>query len=172
VLCSVALCLQAQSSKDGSFKGKTYTDRYFDITLDIPATLQPKTQAQTNLNAPESTDAWMMFSAQQGAKPYGIVMITQLLQPEGKGIFSAADFLRRVRNTRQAGDSLGANQHQVSSHGLTFDWVDWKSATGEFDSAIITQRGHYLLVARCSAKSESELQTMKNAIFDIRVIGK
>jgi hypothetical protein len=159
-----------QSSKNGSFHGKTFSDNYFKIAFDLPPFLDPQTASATNIHAQETADAWMMAVAREGKEPYGIQMISQHLTPGG--ITSAQDFLRRVRNSRSPDDIMGASGHQLEPSGLTFHWLDWREASGTRNSAVVTQRGDYLIVARCSAKNDEELQAIKNALFGMRVISK
>ena len=156
----------AQSSKNDSFHGKTFTDTYFKIAFDLPPFLDPQPSNAINLHAQETPDAWLMAAAREGKESYGIIIISQHLKPGG--IVSAQDFLRRVRNSRSPGDVIGAGGHQANSNGLMFNWLDWRTGD-ERDSAITTQRGDYLIVARCNAKNDEELQSMKNALFGMRV---
>lgn len=160
----------AQSSKDGSFTGRTYTNAYFHLSFDLPALLEPEALNSTTLHAAPSADAWMMAVARQGKQPYGMILISQHIQPNG--IRSAEDFLRRVRNTRDPGDIAGASGHKANAGGLVFDWFDWKTASGERDSAVLTQRGDYLIVARCNTRNDGELEAMKNALFGMHLINK
>ena len=164
------LCSYAQSSKDGTFHGKTFIDTYFRITFDLPPFLDPQPVNSLNIHAPETIDAWPMAVGRKGSEPYGIVLISQRLKP---GRYSTSqDYLRIVRNTRSPGDVIAASGHKLNAYGLTFDWVDWKAAGYEYNSAVVTQRGDYLIVARCNAKTNEELLLMKNALFGMRNTAK
>jgi hypothetical protein len=169
IVAITSLRAYAQSSKDGSFRGKTFTDSYFKIAFDLPPFLNPQPVNSLSIHASETLDAWPMAVGREGSESYGIVVISQRLKP---GKFSSSqDYLQIVRNSRSQGDVIAGSGHKLNAYGLTFDWLDWK-AGHEYNSAVITQRGDYLIVARCNSKSDEELKLMKNALVGMRITSR
>jgi hypothetical protein len=171
------VAMLAQSAKSGAFQGKTFTESYFKIAFELPSFLDPQPLDSIDLHSKDTVDAWLMAVAREGTEPYGIILMSQHLKrvfivAQPGDVISAKDFLRRVRNSRAPGDVIGAEGHEIKASGLTFDWLDWKEASGEPSSAVVTQRGDYLIVARCNAKNEKELQSMKDAFFGMRVTAR
>jgi hypothetical protein len=166
IVAVMCLSLYSQSSKDGSFHGNTFTDRYFNISFDLPPFLGPQPVSSLNFHAPETIDAWPMAVGREGSESYGIVLISQRLKPGRYG--SAQEYLQIVRRTRSQGDVVEGTGHLLNKYGLTFDWLDWKVNGHGYSSAVITQRGDYLIVARCDAKTQEALSAMKNALFGMR----
>jgi hypothetical protein len=112
----------------------------------------------------------MAVGREGSSESYGIVVISQRLKP---GKFSSSqDYLQIVRNSRSRDDVLAGSGHKLNAYGLTFDWLDWKAAGYEYNSAVVTQRGDYLIAARCNAKSEEELKLMKNALVGMRITSR
>jgi hypothetical protein len=71
-----------------------------------------------------------------------------------------------------ASPDIAGSGHKLNAYGLTFDWLDWKAAGYEYNSAVITQRGDYLIVARCNAKSDEDLKLMKNTLVGMRITSR
>jgi hypothetical protein len=134
--CKVVLALllvaassaTAQSAKEGSFTGQTYTNHYFGIAFELPSFLQPATQVTTTVQGADSRDEWMLAIAREGRESYGIIMLAEHLKQGG--IVSADDFLARARASRVGDSNIGASGHRTGQNGLVFDWLDWKERDG------------------------------------------
>jgi hypothetical protein len=75
------------------------------------------------------------------------------------------DFLRKVRKSWDAGEVLDAQQLRIQKDGPTFHQLDYEIPKVEFDSAIVTRVGDYLLVFKCNAKSKEALKVMVDAVI-------
>lgn len=168
VLLTTAGC--SRQASQGSGNGRTVIDRQFHIAFDLPPILQPTPLSSLNLHAKSTADAHPIAAARQGGEPFGIILIAQKMQESPNGIRSAKDFLYRVLLSRSTADTPGTRGHAVNPSGLEFDWLDWRAPNGEYDSAVVTRRGDYLLAARCNAKTTDDLEAMKKALMAMKVI--
>jgi hypothetical protein len=153
-----------QSSADGSVHGNVYTNRYFKVSLMLPPILHAVDLASLNLHRPSNEiNEFLMMAAREGDAPYGIVMMAEKLNATSH-IQDGQDFLRRVPSGWNAGQVLESKKVNVQPHGLTFEELDYGIPNVEFDSAIVTQVGDYLLAFKCNAKSSADRKMMVDAV--------
>jgi len=157
-----------QSTADGSVQGNVYRNRYFKISLALPPNLHAVELSSLNVHAPSGKNEVFLFAAREGALPYGIVALAERLNVGSNPIVDGHDFLRRVRETREVGEVIDGQFSIVKINGPTFERLDYETPKVEFDSAIVTRVGDYLLVFRCNAKSKEELNVMVDAVTAMR----
>jgi hypothetical protein len=162
-----------QSPADGHLEGNTYVNTYFHFSYSWSENVKPRDPRTLNVDATPSKEEFLMFSAQEGDKPFGIVMLAQKLGPTQKnprGIRDGNDFLNRVIGSwppATPGKLLNRSR-VIGTHGLTFDELDYIQGT-DWTSAITTQIDGYLIAFRCNADNAAELAKMKASVLALRL---
>jgi hypothetical protein len=162
-----------QSPADGHLEGNTYVNTYFHFSYSWSENVKPRDPRTLNVSGTPSKEEFLMFSAQEGDKPFGIVMLAEKLGPTQKdprGIRDGSDFLNRVIGgwTPATPRKVLNRSRTTGTHGLTFDELDYMQG-GEWNSAITTQIDGYLIAFRCSADNASELAKMKTSVLASRL---
>jgi hypothetical protein len=166
---------QAQSPTDGSVKGSAYVNTYFKFFFTWPATLKP--YDTKSLNLPQSSpyaNEFMLFSAREGSEPFGIVAIAERLNavtPHSSGIRDGADFLDRVQKFNPEQHAIiQSRKHFSSKDGYVIDQLLY-TADGEYNSATAVQIGGFLIVFKCNAKSQADLEEMDKSVISLHPTG-
>jgi hypothetical protein len=92
---ALSIPLFPQSSADGHLEGNTYVNTYFYFSFSWSENVKPRDPRTLNINGTPSKDEFLMFSAQEGNQPFGIVMLAEKLGPTQKdpqGIRDGSDF--------------------------------------------------------------------------------
>jgi hypothetical protein len=157
-----------QSVADGSVHGNVYTNRYFKVTLTLPPVFHVVDLASLNLHGmSRGTSEFLLLAAREGAAPYGIVMMAEKLNVGPSHIVDGQDFLRRVQHGWGPGEVFEGKKLRIQPKGLVFEELDYGIPKIQFDSAIVTRVGEYLLVFRCNAKSAADLKVMDDAVISM-----
>ncbi|HWG17362.1 MAG TPA: hypothetical protein VN678_05835 [Acidobacteriaceae bacterium] len=154
----------AQSPKDGHIAGHSYVNTYLHFTYSWPSILQPKDPASLNFGPHPNPNEWLLFAAQQGNEPYGILMLVEKLNAPWHnfpGFKDGADFIRRVPAgaTPEERFKILESKHSTTAAGLVFDEMDYISG-GVYHSGIAIQTGGYIIVFKCDGKSLADLAAM------------
>ena len=162
-----------QSSADGHLEGNTYVNTYFHFSYSWSENVKPRDPRTLNISGTPSKEEFLMFSAQEENKPFGIIMLAERLGPTQKdprGITDGSDFLNRViGGWTPATPGKVLNRSRITgTHGLIFDELDYMQAA-EWNSAITTQIDGYLIAFRCTADDASELAKMKASVLASRL---
>jgi hypothetical protein len=169
-LCVFALAgvSQAQSPSDGTVRNNVYRNTFFKIEFALPSGLQAVDFSKLKL-PPSNGREFGLMSAKEGNDPYGMILIAETLGT-GKGYFrDEEDFLGRVRVSQ----GLDASQKTValpSRVGPTFKELYFTSGD-ELNAAVILLLDGHLLVWRCNARTQAELNVMLGAIHSLHKIG-
>ncbi|MGA7158946.1 MAG: hypothetical protein WBY53_19025 [Acidobacteriaceae bacterium] len=157
-----------QSAADGSIHGNVYSNRYFKISLTLPPNLHAVDLASLNVRRPPGNNEFLMLAAREGNAPAGIVLFAEKLNAGPSPVADGQEFLQRVRKTWDAGQVLDSQEVKVQKGGPTFEELDYEIPKVEFDSAIVTQVGDYLLVFKCNASSREDLKKMEDVVMAMR----
>jgi hypothetical protein len=157
-----------QTAADGSLQGNVYSNRYFKISLTLPQNLHPIDVASLNVHGPARDHESLMLAARDGNDSSGMILLAEKLNVGSSPIADGQDFLRKVRKSWDDGEVLDGQQVRTQKYGLTFEELDYEIPKVEFDSAIVTRVGDYLLAFRCNAKSKEELKGMVDAVMAMR----
>jgi hypothetical protein len=153
-----------QSAKDGVVRGNVYSNRYFKISLTLPPGMHAVDLASLN---GRGKNEFLMLAAREGNTSSGIVLLAEKLNAGPSHSVDGKDFLRQVRKSWDEGQVFDGEEQRAQTNGLTFDELDYEVPKGEFDSAIVTRVGDYLLVFRCNAKSREDLKVMNDAVISM-----
>jgi len=159
-----AVSAVGQSAADGSVKGNVYSNSYFKISLTLPPNLHAVDLASLNVHVQPQTNEFLMLAAREGNAPSGIVLLAQKLNVAPNHVVDEQDFLNKVRKSWDGGEVLDG-QLTIQKNGLAFHQLDYEIPKAEFDSAIVTRVGDYLLVFKCNAKSKEALKVMVDAVI-------
>jgi hypothetical protein len=154
-----------QSAADGSVRGNVYSNSYFKISLTLPPNLHAVDLASLNVHVQPQTNEFLMLAAREGDAPSGIILLAQKLNVAPNHVVDEQDFLNKVRKSWDAGEVLDGQQLRIQKDGPTFHQLDYEIPKVEFDSAIVTRVGDYLLVFKCNAKSKEALKVMVDAVI-------
>ena len=171
VLMAAALELASaagQSAADGSVQGHVYTNRYFKISLTLPPNLHAVDVASLSVFGSPGKDQFLLMAAREGDSPTGVLLLAEKVRAGSSPMADGQEFLRKVRKSWDAGEVLDGQRVRASVGGLTFEELDYETPKVEFDSAIVTRVGDYLLVFRCNATSKEELKVMDDAVIAMR----
>jgi len=153
--------LRAQSPADGTVRDHVYRNTYFKIEFAIPAALQAVDFSSLKL-PPSNGREFGLMSAKKGNDPYGMVLIAETLGV-GQGLYrDEEDFLHRVR----VGMRLSDTQKTLSIPsrvGAPFQELHFVTS-GELGAAVVLRLNGHLLVWRCNAKSQTDMDAMLAAI--------
>ncbi len=166
--------LIAQSPGDGHVAGGAYVNAYFRFSYVWPKILQPVDPSSLNLPHTASQKEFLLFSAKQGNMPYGVILIAERLHvpgPHTSGIRDGNDFLDRVMRSWDASSpgKVLDRKHLLGGNGLTFDELDYLQ-NDEYNSALVTQIGEFLLAFRCNSKTEAGLREMGESVLASSVV--
>ena len=159
-----AVSAVGQSAADGSVKGNVYSNSYFKISLTLPPNLHAVDLASLNVHVQPQTNEFLMLAAREGNAPSGIILLAQKLNVAPNHVVDEQDFLNKVRKSWDGGEVLDG-QLTIQKNGLAFHQLDYEIPKAEFDSAIVTRVGDYLLVFKCNAKSKEALKVMVDAVI-------
>ena len=168
----VACCIVACSAHADP-GGEEIRNNRFHFVLRLPMGLHSVDLSSLNIHANPTADEFLVMTARQGNQPFGIVMLAERLNVGPSPMGNAEDFLRKMQNTwraDQTGQVVTGKVHWTSPEGFTFDELDYRVPEGEFDSAVVTRVGDYLLASRCNAKTEADLKAMTESIKTMRKI--
>jgi len=154
-----------QSAADGSVKGNVYSNSYFKISLTLPPNLHAVDLASLNVHVQPQANEFLMLAAREGNAPSGIILLAQKLNVAPNHVVDEQDFLNKVRKSWDGGEVLDGQQLTIQKNGLAFHQLDYEIRKAEFDSAIVTRVGDYLLVFKCNAKSKEALKVMVDAVI-------
>ena len=153
-----------QSAKDGSVRGDVYSNRYFKISLTLPPSLQAVNLASLNVQGTDGKKEYLMMAAREKNASSGIVLLAEKLEGARSPGADEQDFLQRVRKSWDEGEVFDGQEQRPGTNGLVFEELDYEIPKTEFDSAIVTRVGNYLLVFKCNAKSRADLKEMDDAV--------
>ena len=159
-----AVSAVGQSAADGSVKGNVYSNSYFKISLTLPPNLHAVDLASLNVHVQPQANEFLMLAAREGNAPSGIILLAQKLNVAPNHVVDEQDFLNKVRKSWDGGEVLDG-QLTIQKNGLAFHQLDYEIPKAEFDSAIVTRVGDYLLVFKCNAKSKEALKVMVDAVI-------
>lgn len=164
----------AESPATGHIAGKAYVNSYFHLTYAWPAMLTPVKlpSADAERNNPKAYE-FVLFSAQQGKQPYGLVMVAQKLNvagPHSSGVKSSADMIDRLTHSLRPGPILSnfARSQKKNARGMLFDELSYQM-NGKPSSVMATQVGQYLIVFKCNAQSAADMALMEKSALAMRV---
>jgi len=160
-----AVTAVGQSAADGSIRGNVYSNSYFKISLVLLPNLHAVDLASLNVHVQPQANEFLMLAAREGDAPSGIVLLAVKLNAAPNHVVDEQDFLRKVQKSWDAGEVLDGQQLRMQKDGPTFHQLDYEIPKGEFDSAIVTRVGDYLLVFKCNAKSKEALKVMVDAVI-------
>ena len=153
--------------------GDTYVNSYLKFSYTWPKNLRPVNPASLALSSRGSQSEYLLFVAQRNNEPSGLVLIAERLDSQegplprkASVIRDGPDFLDKIVagwDTANPG-KIQARNHFAGPNGLAFDELDYRQA-GEYNSAIVTQIGQYLLAFRCNANTEADLLDMKRSVL-------
>jgi hypothetical protein len=158
-----AVTAVGQSAADGSVRGNVYSNSYFKISLTLPPNLHAVDLASLNVHG--DSHEVLLLAAREGNAPSGIVLLAVKLDVAPNHVVDEQDFLRKVRKSWDAGEVLDGQQLRIQKDGPTFHQLDYEIPKVEYDSAIVTRVGDYLLVFKCNAKSKEALKVMVDAVI-------
>lgn len=162
----------ALSPADGRVAGKSYVNSYFHLTYTWPAMLTP-----VKLPPPppegKSTYEYMLFSAQQGKQPYGVVMVAHKLGvagPHSAGLKSSGEMIDRLARSLRPGPVLAniSRTQKKNARGEVFDILNY-TMSGKPSAVMATQSGQYVIVLKCSAQSANDMAQMQKSALEMRV---
>jgi hypothetical protein len=154
-----------QTAADGSLQGNAYSNRYFKISLTLPHNLHAVDVSALNVHGPARDHESLMLAARDGDDSSGMILLAEKLNAGSSPTADGQDFLRKVRKSWDDGEVLDGQQVRAQKDGLTFEELDYEIPKVEFDSAIVTRVGDYLLVFKCSAKSKEKLKGIVDAVI-------
>jgi len=160
-----AVTAVGQSAADGSIRGNVYSNSYFKISLVLLPNLHAVDLASLNVHVQPQANEFLMLAAREGDAPSGIVLLAVKLNAAPNHVVDEQDFLRKVQKSWDAGEVLDGQQSRMQKDGPTFHQLDYEIPKVEFDSAIVTRVGDYLLVFKCNAKSKEALKVMVDAVI-------
>jgi hypothetical protein len=166
--------IYAQSTADGHVVGHSYENTYFKFMYTWPKFLQPYdvNSLQFAKRSP-SDNEFLLFSARQGAEPYGVVAIAERMNvptQHNGGLKSSSDMMNLIVHFRPEQNVTGQSlRHLTNADGLAIDELDYVE-NGIPSSAIVFQIKDFLIAFKCNAKSASELSEMNKSIAEIRRI--
>ncbi len=170
----IACAVHAESPADGHIAGSAYVNPYFHLSYTWPAMLKPVKvpAAVADANNPKAYE-FVLFTARQGDKPYGVVMVAEKLNvagPHSAGVKSSADMIDRLTHSLRPGPILSnfARSQKKSAGGRPFDELSYLM-NGKPSSVIATQVGQYLIVFKCNAQSAAEMAQMEKSALGMRV---
>jgi hypothetical protein len=152
-----------QSAADGSVRGNVYSNTYFRISLTLPPNLHAVDLG--SLNAHGGNHEVLLLAAREENAPSGIILLAVKLNVAPNHVLDEQDFLQKVRKSWDSGEVLDGQQLRIQKDGPTFRQLDYEIPTVEFDSALVTRVGDYLLVFKCNAKSKEALKVMVDAVI-------
>ena len=169
ILVLLCICRTAspQSANDGHIEGDTYINSYFHFSFMWPKIVKPRDPRTLILPGTSGPKEFLMFSAQEDNRPFGIVMLAGKTAPNG--IRYGNDFLGRViRGWSPTSTGRVLNRETITgTNGLKFEILDYKYGD-EWNSAITTQVGGYLIAVRCNASNASDLAQMRSSVLASR----
>ena len=163
-----AVTAVGQSAADGSVRGNVYSNSYFKISLTLPPNLHAVDLASLSAHVQPQKNEFLLLAAREGDAPSGIVLLAVKLNASPNHVVDEQDFLRKVQKSWDAGEVLDGQQVRIQKDGPTFHQLDYEIPKVEFDSAIVTRVGDYLLVFKCNAKSKEALKVMVDAVTAMR----
>src|SRR5665213_2028459 len=152
VLASLAGCTRVGAQHS---TGEVYRNVQFGIEMTLPSNLHQVDFSTLTLPSQATDKEVPLMAAKEGDDPYGIVVIAERLN------------VGRVESGRDPSAILGRGE-TTNASGLVIDHLEWKEPNGQFGSAVITRVQDYLIVARCNAKSESDIKAMVDAFTSMR----
>ena len=164
LLAAISPASHAQSPINGHVINGRYFNSFFQISFAWPEAYVPVDLATLGLPAPASTDnEFLLFVARQGNQPYGFTLIAERLSPRiasPSRIVDGPDFLDRIAISH-AGQPFTQvdREHFISPYGFVMDELDYKLGN-EYDAGIAIKFGSFLLVFKCTAKNQRDLDTM------------
>jgi hypothetical protein len=164
VLASLAGCTRVGAQHS---TGEVFRNAQFGIEMTLPSNLHQVDFSTLSLPSQATDKEVPLMAAKEGDDPYGIVVIAERLNVGRVPIVDAVDFMRRVEEGRDPNAILGRGE-TTNASGLVIDHLEWKEPNGQFGSAVITRVQDYLIVARCNAKSESDIKAMVDAFTSMR----
>jgi len=170
LLVAAIYCAFAFSGR-GDSGGEVVRNTRFNFTLRLPVGLHSVDMSSLNIHANPTSDEFLVMTARQGNQPFGIVILAERLNVGRPPMSNAEDFLRKLQNTWRSGQTgpvVVGKTHGTSPEGFTFDELDYRLPGGEFDAAVVTRVGDYLLASRCNAKTEADLKAMTESIKAMR----
>ena len=105
------------------------------------------------------------MAAREGNAPSGIILLAVKLNVAPNHVLDEQDFLQKVRKSWNSGEVLDGQQLRIQKDGPAFHQLDYEIPKVEFDSALVTRVGDYLLVFKCNAKSKEALKVMVDAVI-------
>jgi hypothetical protein len=174
VFSALPLNLIGQSAADGRVVGNQYVNSYFHFSYTLPPGMRARDPASLQIAGTPSKNEFLMFSAQEGEKPYGIVVLAEKLGPRPGAthpIRDADDFLNRVVAGwgSDASGKVMSRTRKTGPNGLQFTELDYLQSD-EYDSAIALSIEGYLIVFRCNAESSEQLAKMARSVVNSRTI--
>jgi hypothetical protein len=164
VAAGLGVAAAGQSVADGSVSGNVYTNRYFHVSLALPPNFRAMNLSALHAPGAMARDEFVMLAAREGEGPSGMIVIAEKVGVGPSHIADEQNFLERMRKTWSDGEVLDGQQLRTQKDGLTFHEVDYEIPKDEFDSAMVTRVGDYLLIFKCNAKSRAQLKVMQDAV--------
>ena len=168
-LWMLVIVCSAQAPGDGKIRNGVFESSYFKLSYRYPPLLQPIDINTLNLpKASALNNEFLVFSARQGAEPFGVVVIAEKLGVGQKPITGSIDFLSRIQRSWKPGEVTDIRWGKIATPlGVTFDTVEYRLPAGEFDCGVAARIGEYILVFKFNAKSEEDLKQMMASIKTI-----
>ncbi len=164
----------SQSPTNGKVTANSYVNSYFKFSYTWPRSLQPYNTASLHLTQSPYANEFLLFSAMEGDEPYGIVVIAERLYaatPHSRALRDGADLLNCVVATFEPEQHvvIRSRKHFTSPSAVPFDELDY-TEDGQPSSAVAAHIGKFLIVFKCNAKSEAELEAMNRSAARIRLV--
>jgi hypothetical protein len=155
----------AQSAADGSMQGNVYSNQYFKIKLTLPPSLHPVNLSALHAPGALASNEFVMLAAREGEGPSGMIVLAEKLNVAPSHVLNERDFLERMQKDWDAGQVADGQEVRIQKDERTFVELDYETPKVEYDSAIVTRVGDYLLLFKCNAKTREELRLMDDAVI-------
>lgn len=164
----------AQSPTDGQTQANSYINSYFHFVYKCPQILHPVDTASIKTQPPaNSTKEFLLFSAQQGSEPFGIMILAEkpnFHRQLPSGITESEDLIEHIKKwwDPKGQPIILSETHFKNPSGLIVYDLEYM-IFGEYDAAVVTQIGEFQIVFRCNAKSREDLMEMTRSAGEIQL---
>jgi hypothetical protein len=164
-----ALGSRAQAPTDGHLNASSYENTYFQFSYAWPKMLRPVDTSTLQLpRSSPNNNEFLLFSAQQGDSPFGVVIMAEKMGPtsHNPGFKNAADFLDRIVRSFKPEEHMKvlARTHVKNAEGRDFEELDYQDGSG-WNAGVVTQIGQFLILFKCNAQSAADLSAMTKSIL-------
>lgn len=175
LVAASASVVSAQSPMDGHTTKASYVNTYFKFAYTWPEMLTPVPLPFSGAHdANPRGYEFSLFKAQEGAQPYGVVVVAQKLNvagPHSSPLTKSGDLIDRIGRSLRPGPILSNinRSEKKNPRGRVFDELSYVQS-GVPSSVIATQVGEYLIVFKCNARSAADIRAMEDSVLTLRML--